>query len=126
MSSIIHNFRTNISLERPNKRYMAQRRDLFPIPSPFWGDLNRMKAGPYGTIEATRIQGFRSRTGIFDPDRDRRLPITRVIGDSGLDDSPRKLVYESNELYGWDDVQYLGEHMVCGDSQLLACLCNMF
>jgi hypothetical protein len=50
---------------------------------------------------------------MFNQDRDRRLLITRAIGDSNLDNSPRKLVYETDEVCKWDDVQYLGEHIVC-------------
>lgn len=106
---------TDLPLDRPDKRYRAQRRDLFPIPSPFWGDIDRLKSNVYGMSDATRTQRFRFRSGpgMFDQYRDRRLPIIMAINGSGLDGSSRRLEYESEKLQGWDDAQHLGEHMVC-------------
>ncbi|PMD47662.1 hypothetical protein L207DRAFT_415975, partial [Hyaloscypha variabilis F] len=100
-----------------SRRYLGQRRNLFHIPSPFWGDLNRMKASIYGQIEATRFDRFGRMRGIYSTGRDRRLPIIRVVGESWLidqgdQDGNGNLVYQPDSIVGWEHVQYLGEHIV--------------
>lgn len=87
------------------------------IPSPFWGELNRMKATLHGVIEAMKVDRFQRVGGIHNRGRDRRLPMIRIIGEGGLvneDDQPGRVMYRPDSIDGWDHVQYLGEHMVCG------------
>ena len=48
---------------------------------------------------------------------DRRLTMANFIRANGSvfeDVQSRRLVWEDEEINGRDDVQYLGEHMVCG------------
>ena len=48
---------------------------------------------------------------------DRRLTMANFIRADGSifeDAQSRRLVWQDEEINGWDDVQYLGEHMVRG------------
>ena len=76
--------RADLDTGKSKKRYLAQRRDLLRIPSPFWGELNRMKATLHGVIEATKVDRFGRVGGVHNRGRDRRLPMIRVIGEGGL------------------------------------------
>jgi hypothetical protein len=64
-----------------------------------------------GSAEALWFGSSQTGGNIFDPGGDRRLPMMRLSEDT----EPRRLVYESEMLDGWDHIQYLGEHMVRRD-----------
>jgi hypothetical protein len=79
------------------------------IPSPFWGRLSTMVGNLRGSAEAMWFGNSKRGAEIYGPHGDRRLPMMRLSEDT----QSRRLVYESEEIDGWDHVQYLGEHMVC-------------
>lgn len=65
--------------------------------------------------EGMRFDRLWDHRGTSDDQRDRRLPIIHTIGEDGdaYDDiHQRQLVWSSNELNGWEYLQYLGELMV--------------
>ena len=94
--------------DKSKDRYRAQRGDVMRIPSPFWGRVNRMVGSFRGSAEAMWFGNPPNRGSIYDPDADRRLPMIRLSEDT----QSRRLVYEHEEIDGWDHLQYLGEHMV--------------
>ena len=58
---------------------------------------------------------FRRGPSIYDRGEDRRLTMINFMREHGseFDDVQcRRLVYENEEIDGWDHVQHLGEHMV--------------
>jgi hypothetical protein len=70
-----------------------------------------------GLPEAMRIGCFQRGGNFRDRDGDRRLPMMSFVRADGSvfeDAQSRSLVYASDEIDGWDHVQYLGEHMVRG------------
>jgi hypothetical protein len=76
-----------------------------------------MKGALHRMIDATKVDPFRRVGGIHHRGRDQRLPMINVIGGDGLayeDDQPGHLVYQRDLITGLDNVQYLGEHIVCG------------
>ena len=84
------------------------------IPSPFWGRLSSVVGSLRGSAEALWFGSSQTGGNIYDPDGDRRLPMMRISEDT----QPRRLVYENEEMDGWDHIQYLGEHMVRRDTPM--------
>lgn len=99
-------------------RYRAQRGDLIPIPSPFWGSLNRLGGSFRGLPEAMRFDRFQKGESTHDRGGDRRLAMINLRREGGYvveDVHSRRLVYEDErKTDGWHHVQYLGELMVRG------------
>ena len=95
--------------DKQRDRYRAQRGDLIRIPSPFSGNLNRIDGSTRGLTEAMRFDNFQRGASVREQGGDRRLTMINLIRE---DVQSRRLVYENEEIGGWEHVQFLGEFMV--------------
>jgi len=107
-----------VGLANSSMRYRAQRNHSLRIPSPFWGHLNGVKGNSRFLPEAMRAPGFGKARRMFHTYEDRRLPMSgiseediRIFGGVNV----QRFMVVNEKLDNWDNLQHLGEHMVCSD-----------
>jgi hypothetical protein len=102
--------KTDYIVDKPKRRYQAQRGDFSQIPSPFWGSRLRLGESGSSTSDLIRFDGFRRSRYKRGSDEDRRLPMAGLTNPDGS--SAEELQAVSTSLIGWELIQHLGEHLV--------------
>jgi hypothetical protein len=116
-------------IDQPD-RYHAQRSDMMRMPDPFLEKLMGMD-GPsqvlpfQGLSDGIAYGRSHGRGDVYMPKKmknekirgtDRRLPMVHCIQGAGSAHTNipfSELEPKKREFIGWEDVQYLGENMVC-------------
>jgi hypothetical protein len=107
---------------RATDRYHAQRSDMMRMPDPFLEKLMGMYGNSHGLSDGIVYGRSHGRGDEHMPKNeknqgtDRRLPMVYHIHGTGsaYTNIPfSELEPKKREFIGWEDVQYLGENMVC-------------
>jgi hypothetical protein len=107
-----------VGLANSSMRYQAQRNHSLRIPSPFWGHLNKVKGNSRFLPESMRATGFRRARRMFHTYEDRRLPMIGISEEDKLifgGVNVQRYMVGNEKVDNWDNLQHLGEHMVCTD-----------